>query len=409
MKSAFGVLAALLLFGGCEGEKATVAANETPRGVVAPDPEMLNLLDGVVVTHRTGELQFSNSALHGIDGESVTLWTTPPGDPNQSVTMALPVRTQITGVGVSTGVLAYHDRAAGQVDFEYSTDGTTFQPLQRVTVKARRDNQIFDSRPTEALAIRATIARTMGGGDIADLPEILIRGRELSTHTLSPIDGRWQLNNLTATLAERNGRVYGTIDMNPPMKIEGARDGRLIRYAWVRGREFGVGVLASDPSGRFTSGFWWFREAIQPFFGGPWFGEKKAAGSEGAPTMDVLETSLRDLKTFPLYLLRFDENGRLTPESSAGIEMVKQAINRHPSTRFRLVINSVRGSNAEQDLATSQKQSASLSEALTASGVDSSRLEVLPAGRRFSREPTGMPYYILMHSRVELEMIEGSE
>jgi hypothetical protein len=322
--------------------------------------------------------------------------------------LALPVRTQITGLGVSTGILASHDRAAGQVDFEYSTDGTTFQPLQRVTSTARRDNQLFDSRPTEAVAIRATIAGTMGQADIVDLPEILIRGRELTTHTRGPIDGRWQLNQLTATLSERNGRVYGTINMNPPMKIEGAWDGRLIRYAWIRGREFGVGVLALDPGGKFTSGFWWFREAIHPFFGGPWFGEKKTAGSSGPPTMDVLESSLRDLKTFPIYLLGFDENGRLTAESSAGVEMVKQAVKRHPTTKFRLVINSVRGSNAEEDQATSQKQAASLSEALTASGIDLSRLEVLPAGRQFSREPTGMPYYILMHSRVELEMIEGT-
>jgi hypothetical protein len=409
MRSAAGLLAALLLFGGCEGDKATVAAPETPKEVFVPDPEMLNLLDGVVVTHRTGELQFANSALHGIDGESITLWTTPPGDPNQVVTLALPVRTQITGVGVSTGVLTTHERAAGKVDFEVSMDGTSFQPLQRVTATARRDNQIFDSRPTEAVAIRATIAGTMAPSDIADLPEILIRGRELSTHTRSSINGRWQLNQLTATLAESNGRVYGSIDMDPPMRIEGAWDGRLIRYAWVRGREFGVGVLATDPSGQFTSGFWWFREAIHPFFGGPWFGEKKGAGSPGPPTMAVIETSLRDLKTFPVYLLRFDENGRLTPESSAGIEMVKQAINRHPASKFRLVINRVRGTNAEEDQAISDKQSASLSEALSASGADMRRLEVLPAGRQFSREPTGMPYYILMHSRVDLEMIEGSE
>ena len=408
MKSAAGVLVALLLVGACVGEKATIATTEAPKEVFAPDPEMLNLLDGVVVTRRTGELQFSNSALHGIDGESITIWTTPPGDPNQSVTLALPVRTQITGLGLSTGVVASQDRTAGQVDFEYSSDGTTFQPLQRVTSKARRDNQIFDTRPTEAVAVRATIAGTMGQANIADLPEILIRGRELTAHTRSSIDGRWQLNHLTATLAERNGRVYGTIDMNPPMRIEGAWDGRLIRYAWVRGRQFGVGVLALDPSGKYASGFWWFREAIHPFFGGPWFGEKKTAGSSGPPTIDVLETSLRDLKTFPIYLLRFDENGRLTPESSDGIEMVKQAVKRHPTTKFRLVINSVRGSNTEEDLATSQKQAASVSEALTVAGVDLSRLEVLPAGRQFSREPTGMPYYILMHSRVELEMIEGT-
>lgn len=395
---------AIFLVMGC-GERPTEAPTLNP--VPAQhDPEALNFMDGVVVTDRSGELQLSNSALHAIDGDRGSIWITPPGDIRQDLTLSLPARTRIESVGLSNGVLVLSSRAANRVSIEWSADGTRFQPLHIITVDKIADKQLFRTPPVEAIALRATILGTLGHSTLAELPELLIHGVAIEPTSRSQLTGRWKLNQLSARFSDDGTRVRGVVEMDPPMHVDGAWDGPVVRFAWVRNKQFGVGVLGLDRSGRKLNGLWWFREAIPQFFGTSWFGDRIDSSATNSPSSIVAEVSLRERQTFPLYPLKFDAKNNLTPDSAAGIELLREILDANPQKRFRLVANEVRGHTPEENLRRTEQQLASVRQMMRSRGVDLGRITFAPAGNRYSREPSQLPYYTLLHSRVDLEVIQ---
>lgn len=380
-------------------------AAQKPRAAII-DPQVLNLLRGAVMTERSGEHDLNSSALMAIDGDLHRAWVTPPGDPRQHCTIVLPARTRIESVGFSNLFVNQAMRAAGQLQLERSADGITFAPLQTITTTKLANDQRFPVKPVEALALRATILGTVGDAQAAELPELIIRGSELEAPSRGPLGGTWKVNELTARLAEEGTHIYGVVGQDPPMLLDGAWEGRYGRFAWIRGKQYGVGLLTLDRSGRHLNALWWFEEAITPYFGMPWFGSRTGSALPRAVS-EFADRSLQHQKKVPLYQIAFDEANRLTPESMPALDRVREMVARHSGKRFRMVAHDVRGHSPAADQRATDAQIESLRQAFAARGIDTSRVSFVSAGSTRSRDPIDPPiYYALLHSRVELEVIE---
>jgi hypothetical protein len=378
---------------------------EKPRAAVI-DPQVFNLLQGVVMTERSGEQEPATSALMAIDGDLTSSWVTPHGDPQQHCTLSFPARTRIESVGIANRFVSNAARAAGRIELEWSGDGTTFQLLETIATSQVANDQSFGVQPAEAIALRATILGTIGKAETAELPELIIRGREMETPLRGSLDGTWKVNQLTARLAEDGSYIFGATEQDPPMLIDGAWSGRYGRFAWIRGKQYGVGFLTLDRSGNHLNALWWFEEAITPYLGMPWFGTR--TGSTLPPiNSEFADRSLQDRKKVPLYQISFDPSNRLTGESLPALDRVGELVSRHPDKQFRIVAHEVRGTSPQADQRATEAQIASLRAAFAARTIDTSRITFLAAGSTLSRDPTAPPiYYALLHSRVELEVIE---
>lgn len=382
---------------------------ESPNAALPPPaPSYLNLMTGLMVSDRSGELYLQASALHAIDGMPNSVWTSPPGDPNQRLTVSFPTLTRITHLGLSTGQLPVKGRAVTQVSFESSANGSDFQPLTTVEVSGAGDDQLREIPPTDVLALRASIQKTIGNAGLSDLPELLIRGTELEPVVQPDLSGQWKLNNLTAHFQSLEGdRILGRIQMDPPLLIDGARNAGWIEFTWARGPQYGIGVLVPDHTGTKLNIVYWFQEAIPQFRADPLFGHRIGESPISLDPLAVAINLLGRKRPYPLYQLRFDGDNRLTPESMPAIAGLAELLARLPRSRFRMVAHDNSRSSAEDDLLATQQQLTSVREAMARGGIDVGRVDFLPAGRQFMRDDPKIPHHHRLHSRLELEVIEN--
>src|SRR5688572_10165696 len=92
------VISAFLL-GACRSEAPAPGQSSSPKqptssaplelGVRESRESLLSLLQGAVVVERSGELSLESSAIHGIDSDHWTSWTSPPDDLQQWMVVQL--------------------------------------------------------------------------------------------------------------------------------------------------------------------------------------------------------------------------------------------------------------------------------------------------------------------------------
>ena len=278
---------------------------------------LLGFPSGAVILNRTGELSLGTSALNAVDGDKGTVWSTPPGDIHQSMTIALPARSRIDQVGLSNGNLALKQRAIQRLRFEGSDDGIGFRLLKDLEVPTLAPHQVTRIDPADVNYVRVSILSSFSSTEAADVVGIEARGRALEPPVRGSVAGVWDVNGETARFAAGSSAFHGVIETSPPTHIEGGWDGRIMRFLWFRGEEYGSGLLSVDPRSVALNGFLWYREPIPPFLGEPWFGERKA-GAEGAvPAPRVIETFLQHTGRVPVYQIEFDQRNNLVPGSDA--------------------------------------------------------------------------------------------
>lgn len=288
----------------------------------------LGFFNGAVIVNRTGELSLEMSALNAVDGDDGTLWSTPPGDVQQSMTIALPARSRIDQVGLSNGNLARKWRAVQRLRFEGSDDGTVFRLLKDIEVETLAQHQLTRIEPADVNYMRVSILSSFNSKEASDVVGIEARGRELEPPARGLVSGVWSLNGETARFAGTETIFHGVVETSPPTYIEGGWDGRIMRFLWFRGEEYGFGLLSVDTRSEALNGFLWYREPIQPFLGGPWFGEKKEKNEGAVPAPRVIETFLQHSGRVPVYQIEFDERNRVLPGSDAS--PFQRALRLHP-------------------------------------------------------------------------------
>jgi hypothetical protein len=324
---------------------------------------ILTLPRGATVASRTGELILDTSAVRAIDADPLSFWMPPPADLPQSITIALPARTRIEKIGIRT------DDAlpADHVLFERSTDGTTFVPLMTIAARPIPDAQWFDVTPAEATHVRVTMLDRTAPDREVRIRSILARGSELEAPHPGDIAGCWSLNETQAQFQRHGANVTGTIAMrNAPTYLDGGFDGRIDRFNWIRGNDFGYALFAVAPDGRSFSAIEWHEEAIPLFYGESWFGERRPCAALPLAS-DTREKFLQRSGHVSLYGIRFHDDGTVDRDASA--ETIAWLVRFAASHPVQLVAHEFRRGDANANRAFAQRELDSLRDELLHAGA----------------------------------------
>ncbi len=375
-----------------------------PVKVVDDKEERANLLTitrGATIVARTGEWTLDSSALSLIDGDPATAWFSPPADPLQSITAALPARTSITQVGLQSKSKI----TPRSMRFESSLDGQRFVEL--ITVHpAQTDNvQLFDVKPSEAVYVRATVLEGGLPGREALLFGLHVRGTELQPPATPSPEGCWSINGFAASLGQHDAHAFGSVTtQHEPRLLEGGFDGRLYRFAWTRGKEYGYAAFTISPEDQHLSGLFWHEVAIPLFAGNTWFGDRAKCGAGEPHAEEILRAFLaNEHHLFPLYSLRFGDDGSLTagPANDDALALLAKVL---PGLkRPRLVAHEFRKATPAANKDFAQKELASLAAALRARGLALTNVELVAQGSDSPRQIPNTDLYRAMYSAVELE------
>ena len=318
---------------------------ETKRSV----PEVENLLAlarGASVVSRTGELSLETSAVRLIDGDPATPWRSPPGGAWQTFVFSLAAPTRVTRVGMRATAFAHE--TPERVTFELSGDGATWREVASVPPGPPSELALTGIEPTDARYVRVTTIEP--SEHYATINGLHVVGTELAPPDPPRIDGCWTINGRPARFVQRGAAVAGVIGGDTPTLVSGGSDGRVIRLMWLRGPQWGVALLATDPPERTLSGVRWHERVDSESSGDGWFGEKaECSGGIEVDAASIARSILGRAGRWTLY----------APESA---ETAAALIAAMPEARFRLTA-----------------PEASLLESVTAAlrthGVDPSRFE----------------------------------
>ncbi len=381
---------------------STAKAVLPPRDLDADN--LLALIHGAVGTHRTGELSLEASALFALDSDSSTGWSTPPMDPQQTLTIVLPARAIVSQVGLSVPERVDPGFIAKTVAFDSSADGKTFAPLGVMKLAKGGENQLISVTPTEARWIRARIV-SEHPVHVLTVFALEARGREIDAYVRPALDGEWTLNGLPARFQTSGTRVRGRVATVPETVIDGAWDGRLIRFTWTRGPQYGPGILVPGADQTSLNGMFWFQDAIPLFFGAAWFGKRTSAEPEMIPEADQSSTFLPRNGRYPLYRFTFGSAGELN-EAAEAIARVAGITSATPASRFRLVVHDFHGKDAAACDEASKARLSAIREAMVAARIAPANLEFVAAGSREPKEDIQSPLQRMIYSRVEIQPVK---
>jgi hypothetical protein len=189
------------------------------------------------------------------------------------------------------------------------------------------------------------------------------------------------------------------------MKLDGGSDGRFYRFAWTRDKQYGLAALSVTPDGKHLAAIVWHEEAIEAdqFYADDWFGERGDCSSE--KDIDVFTTYLQRFGYFPLYALRFADDGTLDQESSAPeLQRVAKLIAANPQLQVRFVAHELMHPSPQENLAVAQKKIATLRDALSRRGLPVAKIGFVALGDAQPRRPGTNPLIRAMYSSVDLEL-----
>jgi hypothetical protein len=388
--------AALLLFA-CRGQEPPPAPPAPPSDAVERT-SLTDITRGAVVVWRSGEALLENSAIAAIDGERGSFWASVPNDYPQSLVVALAAPARIERVGIRS-----LDRAQyipKEARFETSMDGVAFRPLATLHANVTPEPQWVDVRPADAAFLRVTVTEPIAAGGEVCVTALLVQGRELAPPRPGSIAGAWRVNGRdTEFSSESRGAMQYA---HSTLFLEGGSNGRIYRYEWIRGPEYGYAAFTVSPDGKHLNGIQWHEEVRQWFFGDAWFGER-AEAHVAAPAADVAHEFLRRTGHHSLYNLRFGADGTLDAAASAdGLKWLAEELRRQPHPR--LVAHEFRDKTPEANRARSQRALDSLAKALQNAGIELRRVTLVAAGSDNARQIPGSEAARELYSTIDLEV-----
>lgn len=371
------------------------------RVVWTDDRDNLARIDrGAVVTHRTGEVNLQMTPVRAIDSDGRSPWATPRGPIPWSTTIALAAPADVSSMALT--LRGARTRTASKFGVEVSTDGETFTDAGELTVAETAAHGRID-RPA-VRAIRLT-SRPAEGEMMTAVSEIVVYGREVAPWQPPSLAGTWRVNGTKLALSDAGGMVRGATGAEPPTLLEGGWSGRSIRFAWSRGEEFGVGVMAVDPSARHLNALWWNLKPIEAFFGSSWLGSREAGTQAPAIRGSVMDVFLRRDGRYPLYGISFEDDGTLSASSAGAVRALADLLKREPE-RYRLVAHEVSEAGADADRETARRHLLTLAAALEREGV--ATIATHAAGRDAMEHTPWIPVQKLLYNRIDLQLVSGT-
>ena len=401
------LLLALLLVVNCSRPvPRQAAARRAPSSLPADTVnERANLIDitrGATILSRTGEAFLVTSAINTIDGEITSFWAPPPHDYPQSIVIALGTPSRIDRIGFRS--LTSDGFEANHVIFERSTDGVAWQPLGTMTSRHVSDAQWLDVAPSDAAYLRITIPDAKNPGLDGRLQSLFARGTESAPRHDPSLDGCWTLNGASGAFVQHGSRATGVVVQGKrPFLLAGGTNGRIWRFNWIRGNDFGYTVLTVSPDGRHLNSLNWHEEAIPLFAANPWFGERSECGGTGL-TEDVPMAVLHRAGHVSMFALQFDPAGELLVDASREeLQSLARVIHGAP-INLRIVAHEFRKPDAARNKAVTEHEIASLRVALENIHADLTRVDFLAAGSDAPRQTPSSEAARAIYSSVEVEV-----
>ena len=400
-------LLALLLLVSCARpapKQASVqqGSNEPPTDIINEQSSLLDITRGATIVSRTGEAMLLTSAIYTIDGQIGSFWAPPPRDYPQSIVIALGARSRIDRVGFRTLVREAYE--ANHVTFERSLDGAAWQPLGTMTARQVNEAQWLDVAPSEAAYVRVTVPDARHPVRDVRLQSLLAHGTETGPRSDPPLDGCWSINGEAAAFVQRGGRATGVVTRgNLPIFLAGGTNGRMWRFNWIRGNDYGFTALTVSPEGNHLSALDWHEEAIPLFTAIPWFGDRAPCAAP-APRDEVPLAVLRRAGHVSMFALQFDPAGELAVEASREELQSLVSILHDAPVPLRIVAHEFRQPDAKRNKELAEHEIASVRKALGSIGADLRRVDFLAAGSDSPRQTPASDAARAIYSSVEVEV-----
>ena len=400
-------LLALLLIVSCsrpvpKRHAARLEPGKLPTDIVNEQSSLLDLTRGATIVSRTGEAMLITSVINTIDGDIGSFWAPPPHDYPQSIVIALGAPSRIDRVGFRS--LTELGFEANHVTFERSLDGASWQPLATMTSRHISQAQWLDVPPSDAAYLRITIPDTKNHGLDARLQSLFAHGTEIAPRRDPSLDGCWSVNGDIATFAQRGVRATGVLARGAqPVFLAGGTNGRIWRFNWIRGNDYGYSSVTVSPDGKHLSALDWHEEAIPLFAAIPWFGERASCAAP-APRDDVPLAVLRRAGHVSLFALQFDQTGQLLVDASREELQSLASIIRTAPGDLRLVAHEFRQPDAKRNKEVAEREIASVQNALEHLGSDLGRITFVAAGSDAPRQTPASDAARAIYSSVEVEV-----
>jgi F5/8 type C domain len=395
---------ALLLIASCSRPAPQQAAaasppSKLPTDIVNERSSLLDVTRGATIVSRTGEAMLIFSAINTIDGGIGTFWIPPPHDYPQSIVIALAAPSRIDRVGFRS--LTGHHDDANHVTFERSLDGANWQPLAAMTSQKVDKAQWTDVAPAEAAYLRVTIPDAAYPDRDAHIQSLLAHGTELAAPKNASIDGCWSINGGAAKFVQHGARVTGVVEQDKqPLFLAGGFNGRIGRFNWIRGNDFGYTALTVSPDGQHLSALNWHEDAIPLFTAFPWFGDRGDCSTTSLRD-DVPIALLHRAGRLSLFALQFDANGNLLADASREELQSLASIIRGVPVPLRIVAREFR-QDAKRNKEIAGREIASVRAALA--NVDLARVEFVAAGSDSPRIVPESDVARAIYSSVDVEV-----
>jgi hypothetical protein len=374
-------------------------ASKLPADIVNERSSLLDVSRGAAIVSRTGEAALVTSAINTIDGEMATFWSPPPHDYPQSIVIALGAPSRIDRVGFRS--LTERHAEANHVTFEASMDGANWQPLAAMTSRRIDTAQWTNVAPVDVAYLRVTIPDAAYADHDAHLQSLFAHGAELAAPKNATIDGCWSLNGEAAKFVQRGARVIGVVDQaKKPLFLAGGSNGRIWRFNWIHGNDYGFTLLTVSPDGKHLSAVNWHEEAIPIFTAFPWFGDRGGCAAT-AIREDVPIGLLHRSGHVSLFALQFDANGDLLADASREELQSLTSIIRAAPVPIRIVAHEYR-QDAKHNKEIAEREIASVRAALM--NVDLSRVEFVAAGSDAPRHVPESDAARAIYSSVDVEV-----
>jgi hypothetical protein len=403
----FPALLALLLIASCAAppapERASVqGSDKPPSDIINEQSSLLDITRGATIVSRTGEAMLITSAINTIDGEIGSFWAPPPRDYPQSIVIALGARSRIDRIGFRTLVEGAYQ--ANHLTFERSLDGTAWQPLGTMTARQVSEAQWLDVTPSEAAYLRVTVPDARHPVRDVRLRSLLVHGTETAPRIDPPINGCWSVNGDAAAFIQRGGRATGVLTQGAlPVFLAGGTNGRIWRFNWIRGNDYGFTALTVSPDGSHLSALDWHEEAIPLFTAIPWFGERSSC-SAPASRNDVPLAVLRRAGHVAMFALQVDAAGDLVVDASRDeLQSLASTIHNAPIAT-RIVAHEFRQPDTQKNKDFAEREIASVRKALETLGADLGRTDFLAAGSDSPRQTPASDAARAIYSSVEVEV-----
>lgn len=358
---------------------------------------LLNIAYGASVISRTAENDLESSAVHGIDGMTNTRWSSPPGNPNQTLVFAFAAPARVEQLGITT--VSRAAEVPAKIRWEASDDLRTWREVLVMKPVEQGTPQLMSVQPFDALFLRMTVIEPKEPN--AHFNSIHAIGHEIAPPEPKSFAGCWTINGQRASFEQHGAHIRGVIEGDQPTYVDGGTDGRVARLMWTKGPMWGYAAATVTPDATHLSALLFHKNPLTGFVGGAWFGERCTAASH--PSAVNPRVFLDRAGHYTLNGLLFDDREQLVESLSRhALDELVQTLASAPSQRFRIEAHEFRGANADENRQRTSARIASLRGALQTRGVDVSKIEFAAGGSTWNIAETPFAVQRLLWSRVDL-------